>query len=138
MRSKEHGGGRRGLLRRTFMVTDPREPYMLIYTAQTGRNRFAVNLHLTELLERAAGGLRRPWIGPVLVDYERSGVLTADNLVEEAETVAEHIHTVYERFHPDHSVLFDALPIAPGIKVFSEADFRALEGRSEVEIEELD
>ncbi|KAK7024540.1 hypothetical protein VNI00_016215 [Paramarasmius palmivorus] len=111
-----------GVIRRTYMITDPAEHYVVVYFHQTRDNCFPRNEFLTSSLESLAEGKRRPWLGPLVAYFVSDDVLDSNTVDAEIEQVVEHLHSIYERLHPDASVLFDALPVDASIKYCSVDD----------------
>ncbi|KAK7035550.1 hypothetical protein VNI00_011843 [Paramarasmius palmivorus] len=111
------------ILRKTYMFTEPPENYVVVYFEQSEDNRFPSNEFATSVLQTLGNGLRRPWMGPMLVDYQDSKVLTEGDLHGEAMQVLGHIHAVYERLHCDKSIAFDPMPFDSSIKHISVNNF---------------
>ncbi|KAK7016196.1 hypothetical protein VNI00_018961, partial [Paramarasmius palmivorus] len=88
---------------------DSSEAFRLFYFEQTGRNGFPVNDSITRELEGFTDGLRRPWVGPVVVVWEDDEVLTVETVEEKAESTVTQIHNFYEDFVRDEGVPYDRL-----------------------------
>ncbi|KAK7021737.1 hypothetical protein VNI00_017314 [Paramarasmius palmivorus] len=86
--------------------------YRLFYFEQTARNSFPVNDCITRELEGFTDGLRRPWLGPIVVIWDDDNVITGENLEEKAEEILTDVHNFYEEFVRDDGVPFDR--IEPG------------------------
>ncbi|KAK7014806.1 hypothetical protein VNI00_019248 [Paramarasmius palmivorus] len=85
------------------------QEYRLFYFEQTARNGFPINDAVTRELEGLTDGLRRPWLGPVVVIWDEDNVITRDNLEEKAETIITDIHNFYEEFVRDDGVPYDSI-----------------------------
>ncbi|KAK7024200.1 hypothetical protein VNI00_016508 [Paramarasmius palmivorus] len=85
------------------------QEYRLFYFEQTARNGFPVNDCVTRELEGFTDGLRRPWLGPMLVVWDDNNVLCCDNLEEKAEEIISNVHNFYEDFIRDDGVPFNRL-----------------------------
>ncbi|KAK7036593.1 hypothetical protein VNI00_011526 [Paramarasmius palmivorus] len=114
LRAKGKAGPK--LLRRTFVSTAELKTFMLIFGEQSKENRSHINEFLTDALGCLADGLRRPWIGPLLVEYDREEVLASTQSVFlEINDVVRHLHMVYDRVHPEPNDTFDPLPYNVGV-----------------------
>ncbi|KAK7032222.1 hypothetical protein VNI00_013396, partial [Paramarasmius palmivorus] len=110
-------------LKRTYMVTRPVENYTLIYLKQTTAVQDRSNEFLTYMLGLLAGGLRRPWYGPVLVSFDRSGVLSCATVKSEAIDVVHHLHAVYDRVARDAALPCDPMAPNPNVAFISAREF---------------
>ncbi|KAK7054291.1 hypothetical protein VNI00_003484 [Paramarasmius palmivorus] len=81
----------------------------LFYFEQTAQNGFTENDALTRELEALTDGLRRPWLGPVIVIYDDNKVLKNDDLALLAEQIVIYMSNCYPEFVRDDVVEFDRL-----------------------------
>ncbi|KAK7027411.1 hypothetical protein VNI00_015247 [Paramarasmius palmivorus] len=108
----------------TFMLTTPPDHYLVVYLDQTVAFQSFKNRFVTHMLEVLVGpGKKRPWFGPLLVEYQRENAFTVDNMKEEVVCVIRHLHTVYERLHKDPLVAYDAIPLDTSVKAVSPREF---------------
>ncbi|KAK7037327.1 hypothetical protein VNI00_011318 [Paramarasmius palmivorus] len=117
----------------TFMLTAPADHYLVVYLDQIAAFQSYKNSFVTHMLEALVGpGKRRPWFGPLLVEYQRENAFTVDTMKEEVVCViriiefdgrVSHLHTVYERLHKDPLVAYDALPVDTSVKAVSPREF---------------
>ncbi|KAK7027423.1 hypothetical protein VNI00_015259 [Paramarasmius palmivorus] len=113
---RARGKAGRGHLRRTFVCTPQLKTFMFIFAEQTAKNRSSVNQFVTSALERLVCGFSRPWIGPLLVDFENEVVeFQGDDILAEVSDVLRHLHMVYEHVHPNDSIPFFRLPDNPAL-----------------------
>ncbi|KAK7026655.1 hypothetical protein VNI00_015545 [Paramarasmius palmivorus] len=83
--------------------------YRLFYFEQTTRNGFPINDVITRELEGYTDGLRRPWLGPVVVIWDDDNVITRENLEEKVEAILLDIYNFYEEFVRDEGVPYDPI-----------------------------
>ncbi|KAK7019818.1 hypothetical protein VNI00_017907 [Paramarasmius palmivorus] len=111
-----------GLLRRTYVGTTTSQNFMLVYGLQTTRNRALENEYVTRALGTFAGGVRRPWVGSLIADFDDESILDAGELDTVAYRVLNGLHIVYERLHPNNSLGFVPVPDEMDVKYFSSDD----------------
>ncbi|KAK7023597.1 hypothetical protein VNI00_016636 [Paramarasmius palmivorus] len=117
------------ILRKTYMLTDPPDNYVIIYYEQLSTIRLPLNQYLSTALSAMSGGFRRPWYGSMLVEYQSANEIDPATIQDEAEQVVDHIHRVYEQIHPLDSVEYDRMPVDSSIRYFSAEEFMQLYGR---------
>ncbi|KAK7019414.1 hypothetical protein VNI00_018069 [Paramarasmius palmivorus] len=117
-----------GLLRRTYVGTVTSHNYTLIYGLQTTRNRGAENIYVTRVLQQFAGGARRPWIGPLIVDFDHEGVLGTSGVDDAAYRVLQGLHLIYEHIHPNKSIGYDSVQKVVPVKYISSDELESTYG----------
>ena len=70
------------------MVTEPMDNYTVVYLEQACPKTVPSNQYFSFLLGLVSGGNKKPWYGPLLVDYEREGALSFDNFGSEVSVIA--------------------------------------------------
>ncbi|KAK7020640.1 hypothetical protein VNI00_017678 [Paramarasmius palmivorus] len=117
----------RGAVCVTFMLTSPPDHYLIAYLEQVAAFQPLKNGFVTHMLEVLVGaGKKRPWYGPLLVEYKRENAFTVDNMKEEAVCVLRHLHTIYDRLHRDPLVVYDALPMDTSVTAVTPSEFFSL------------
>ncbi|KAK7032390.1 hypothetical protein VNI00_013138 [Paramarasmius palmivorus] len=85
------GGGRKKLLRRTCIGTGRLECFTLIFVDQGQKNRLPVNEFVTTALDELGHELGRPWIGPMLAEFDVPKEVDTERVFEIALDIVRYV-----------------------------------------------
>ncbi|KAK7038679.1 hypothetical protein VNI00_010563 [Paramarasmius palmivorus] len=90
--ARSRGSAGRKVLRRTFIGTTCFQYFTVIYVEQGARNRLPVNEYVTFRVDGMQSVVGKPWLGPILVDFEGADGLTVENMLNKANLFLEYLH----------------------------------------------